>query len=276
LIDLQTRLDNLQSHVADELRTLPGATELYLFGSQAEAKSDEYADIDLQVGVVDLAAARTIWPHFLERVGPIEIALPLQATPHNTAFAILFHGASYYHKVDIGLSDASAPAPFASMGTFVQLWSQKPAASVITAQTTNAYIPAYDTTGYLLIDDLLSSVRYVKARKRGHHLTCWRFVRGKPDRLLHLMYEQLYGWQRQAQLTTWDYKKLDHVLQGETHERLLCRLDFSTPRKMDEHFYWFTERIVDLAWQKAQAQQEIIPADVVERLLVFLRAELRL
>jgi predicted nucleotidyltransferase len=48
-MDLQTHLDNLQSHVADQLRTLPGATELYLFGSRAEAKNDEYADIDLQL-----------------------------------------------------------------------------------------------------------------------------------------------------------------------------------------------------------------------------------
>ncbi len=213
-MDLRTQLDDLQNRLSVALRHLPGATILYLFGSRTTATSDQYADIDLQVITTDLPTARVAWPHFLESVGPMELAWPITADPQNTAFSVIFRDASYYHKVDIGLSDIADTARFAPLSSYVPLWSQEATMFKPVPQHTNAYMPAYDTIGHLLFDELIGSIRYIKARKREQYLTCWRFMRNKPERLLHLTYEQLDGWKvREKPLSTWNYKELDGLIE---------------------------------------------------------------
>jgi len=271
------QLDHLQNRLVAALRTLPGVTTLYLFGSRTSAASDQYADIDLQVMTADLPTARVAWPHFLEAVGPMELAWPITAAPQNTAFAILFQGESYYHKVDIGLSDVADTTPFASPSSYVPLWAKESTIFTPLPQHTNAYMPAYGTIGHLLFDELIGGVRYIKARKRGQHFTCWRFIRGKPERLLHLTYERLDRWKvREKPLSTWDYKELDALVEQPEREQLMKCLDWSEPRRMDENFCWFTHRIVQLLEQKAAIYGEAIPSTVVEQHLAFICNELQI
>lgn len=264
--------------MADRLRQLPGATTLSLFGSRSTGRADQYSDLDLQVTTADIVAARAVWPHFLEHVGPIEVAWPLSPAADNSAFMILFRGESYYHKLDIALRDAQAPGPLAPPSTqHVQLWSQRPAPISLQPPPTEAYIPAHSTVGHLVIDELIATVRYLKARKRGHNLTCWRFLRVKPDRLLHLIAERAQDWQPRSQpLTTWDYSALDNTIDGVERAQLIQQLNWSAPHAMDRSCYWLTRQIIQLAQQKALAQHESLPADIIERQLTFIQAELDL
>src|SRR6185369_4285966 len=99
-------LDDLLSRVSAALRDLPGAIELYLFGSAADpVRKDVFSDLDLQVISADYALSRSAWPWILNRVGAIELAYQIQEQPLESAFCIAFENKSLFHKVDIGLCD---------------------------------------------------------------------------------------------------------------------------------------------------------------------------
>jgi len=274
-VQLQQQLDRLQTRLMTALRDLPGATALYLFGSRATRDHDHYADIDLHLVTADLPAARAVWPHFLERVGTIDLAWPITAADDNTVFSILFHGESYFHKVDISLGNIADSEHFVFKSAHVPLWSQPPSPGSDPHESTKAYLPSYGTPGHLLFDTLIESVRYIKARKRGHDLTCWRFLHGKPDRLLQLMYEQAHSWQVAiTSLSTPQYKELDLHLDPADRARFVQHLDWSNPSRMDRQLCRLTQRIADLLQQKALAYGEAIPANLVEQHLAFICHEL--
>jgi hypothetical protein len=277
-MSLRTQLHDLLERVAAGLRLLPGVTELYLFGSLTTSQADAYADIDLQLVTADLPLTRANWPYLLEQIQPIDVAWPITPTPDNTAFAVLFHDASYYHKIDIGLSaavDSLSVAP--TLASAVRLWAQEARRFTLPLPSSRAYIPAYGTIGHELIEQLIAGVRYLKARKRGHQFTSWRFMRSQPEKLLYLLHEQTHGWIRQkTSLSTWDYKQLDRDIDKETQEQIMRHLDWSTPRIMDQNFYWFLEQIVHLYKQKASEYSEGIPDQVISNNVVFIRSELGL
>jgi hypothetical protein len=277
-MSLHAQLHDLLERVAVELRLLPGATELYLFGSLTTPQADAYADIDLQLVSADLALTRTNWPYLLEQIHPIELAWPITSAPDNTAFAVQFQGASYYHKIDIGLSAAVGDLPLPPDSTpAIQLWTQEPKCSTLPQPNSRAYIPTYGTVGHQLMEQLIAAVRYLKARKRGHQFTSWRFLRSQPDKLLHLLHAQMHGWMREERsLSTWDYKELDRVSDRGMQERIMRHLDWSTPRRMDQNFYWFLEQIVELNKEKALASSERIPEEIIGNHLAFIRRELGL
>lgn len=287
-MEAQNGMEGLQARLAEALRRLPGATALYLFGSRATGRADAYADLDLQVFSTDLEAARDLWPQFLETVGPMEVAWPVGPPPQNSAYTVLFYeksttpkGWRTHYKVDIGLDvagkDAKLPTPR------LLLWSRRGAQShpspVPLAGTLRAapamYLPAFGTTGHLVVGELIAALRYVAARKRGQTLTCWRFMRAKPDCWLALMADQrqkrqLYG----GQLTTWDYKALDTSLADEQRAQFMAHLDWSRPEAMDRSLCWFMAEIIELAQHRAAALGEELPADVLQRLLASVCGEL--
>ncbi|MBU1050658.1 hypothetical protein KKG90_11620, partial [Candidatus Bipolaricaulota bacterium] len=53
-------------------------------------------------------------------------------------------------------------------------------------------------------------------------------------------------------------------------------LDGSTPRRMDENCYWFTDRIIGLCWEAARQKDEPIPETSINNQLEFIRSELSL
>jgi hypothetical protein len=275
-MSLHSELDLLLADLTAGLRLLSGAAQLYLFGSLATPEADAYADIDLQLVTSDLALTQAGWPDVLEHIQPIELAWPI--TPDNTAFAVLFSGASYYHKVDIGLSArADGFAATLDPASSRRLWSQDPAPPTLAGPPRAVYRPAYGTAGHQLFDQLLGAVRYVKARKRGHQFTSWRFIRSRPEVLLHLLFEQHSGQARPgSSLTTWDYKKLDTLIDRSSQDAIMHHLDWSTPQHMDQNFFWFTEQIVQCYMQKAQTSGETVPLATVDKMLAFLQSELGL
>lgn len=275
-MDEGSRLDALQQRVSQALRSLPGATALYLFGSRVGQPSDPYADLDLQVLVGDIAAARRCWPHVLEHVAPIRVAWPITAASDNTAFAILFQGESLYHKVDIGLSPEAERAAYAARGGPYQLlWEQETSGGEVWSHSSSAFMPAHGSVGHALMDDLIAAVRYVKARRRQQRLTCWRFIRGKPDLLFRLHAERRRRWEADLPpLSTWEYKALDEAGIDETVEEALGRLTWSTPEMMDASFCWLTDQIARLLAEKAAARHEELPHRLIDEHLAFIAAEL--
>lgn len=273
-MELLTRLNELQGRVVAALHHLPGATELYLFGSRVSTPDDPYADIDLHVMSGDLAASRRVWPTFLQKVGPIESIVPLEQGPDNLAFSVQFRYESLYHKLDISIG-TPAQGQHDANAEYVQLWQQEPPPAASTTYTTDAYHPAYGSVGHRLCEELISGVRYLKARQREQHLTCWRFIRGKPDIIFQLLFEQ---GQRHPPahraLTTLDYKDMDARIAEPERRELLAMLDWSTPVAMDRSFCALLERMIPLFREQAHTTDQHLPEKIIERYVDFLSSEL--
>ncbi len=123
-------LDDLLARISAALRGLPGAQELYLFGSAADPfRKDRYSDLDLQVVSAQFELSRAAWPAVLSQVGPIALAFQLDPegpAAQETAFTLGFEGESLYHKVDFGITDRRlADGYFNQLQGKVLLWRQE-------------------------------------------------------------------------------------------------------------------------------------------------------
>ena len=242
--DLLAQLDRLERRVADALRAVPGAVALACFGSRAAGASDDYADLDLLLVVDDLPATSTAWPTALGLAGPVRFALRLDAAPDATAFSVAFVGESLYHKLDISLADDVSAGRLLTPQPHRWLWQQAPPRDVPMLPSLDASIPVHGTAGHLLLDECVSLVRYTRARKREQHLTCWRFARSAMDMLLRGRAAAATG-PIPPPLTTWDYVAL-------------------------------ARQIVALLRERAAAQGELIPTDIEDETMAFVRRELGL
>ena len=182
---LQEQRVELLARLCKTLRSVPGARELYLFGSCAKGTADDYADLDLQL--VPEAAARLL--ALLGQVGRLEFTYELSRSDHDLAFTVLFEGYSPYLKVDVGICDRQhMEGSQAMFGPVRSLWAQARAAALTQPLDGRAvFQPEPGSLGYFLLGELISATRYVKARRRGQHLTCWRFLAARVNALAQLL-----------------------------------------------------------------------------------------
>ncbi len=238
-------LSSLLDRVSSALRGLPGATALVMFGSAADpARCDAWSDLDLQVASQDYVLSRAAWPWILQGAGAIALAYPISEQPGESAFSIALAGESLYHKIDVSLSAAEkAEALLPAAEKRVVLWRQTALCKGPILAPGGAFVPAPGSAAHFLTGELLSAVRYVKARKRSQHLACWRFLSAKFNALL-----RCYAWSpqegREARegneqnfpqtvLTTWDFTALDRALPESERLELLAGLELHTPAAMD-------------------------------------------
>lgn len=273
-MNLEAQLNSLQERLTAALRQLPGATAIYIYGSRATCRTDGYADLDLQVYIHGRVMC-AVWPQFLERVGPVETAWPLNGAADNTTFTIFFSHESYYHKVDIGLSeDAAVPT---STETGVLLWSQAPAPAVAVCPGRPVYSPAYGSVAHQALAELIAAERYLRARKRGQNLLCWRFIRAMPDRMLTLLRDQRNVKQVYEQpLTTREIKTLESSLPAGERAQFISHLGWSEPAAMDANLLWFNGEIIRLLRARVVELNETYPEDIIARHRAFIRGELGL
>lgn len=272
---LLNQLNDLELQLSDALRYVPGAQALLLFGSRATVRDDPFADLDLHLVTGDLDRARAIWPGCLAAIGPIELALPLTGAPGNTAYSVLFAGRSPYHKVDISLgAGPGLPAPLDSKAA-VTIWQQAmPETSPEELSDIPIAQPHFGSMRHLIVDELLGTVRYVKARRRAHPLTAWRFLRSKPDRLLSLVYEARLGARPETPLSTWQIKTIETCLPADFATQFLTLLDWRDEAAMDRACLELTRQIIAQATALAEAHTEPLPSGWVDRQLAFLASEL--
>jgi hypothetical protein len=250
------RLADLQSRVAIALRDLPGATALYLYGSAADpARRDAYSDLDLQVLTLDFQFSKDHLLATLEKVGAVALAYLLTDTAHELAYSITFAGESPYHKVDLGITCLNDPAHpptfFEQIRDKQLLWSQSAPSPVgvnfPTLSIRQPYCPTKASPAYFLVGEIISALRYAKARRRGRHLVCWRFLSAKVNALLALAWWQDSGGDRiPERLSTWDLAELDERLPQSVRLEMLQSLDCRQPAQMDQALLEITRRMVAL------------------------------
>jgi hypothetical protein len=268
-------VDNLLNRISDAAHCLPGAAALYLFGSYADpAAWDVYSDLDLQIITTDFPLSRAAWPWILCRAGEIELAYPLSDQAQETAYCISFAQESPYHKVDIGICDQNSASFFHRVEKKVLLWQQAAPGIPLEHSFGPAVSPRIGTPAHFLFGELLGSLRYAKARRRGQHLTCWRFLSAKLNALL-----RTYAWDGDEQnfppapLSTWDYTALDRSLPEADRLALLREIDLRSPQEMDHVLLNLTHQIAGRISSQSQSGDKPA-ARLVRKYLLFLEAEL--
>lgn len=270
------RLDNLLERVSRVIRTLPGAVELYLFGSAADLQiKDAYSDLDLQVLSADYPLSRAYWPWILGQVAPLDLVYPILEKPQESVFCVVFTGESPYHKVDIGLSDKSQEHGFIhQVKQKILLWRQDPSGPAALSSNCMAYQPETGTPLHFLVGELLGSIRYVKARKRRQHLTCWRFLSARLNALL-----RSYQWEQgspsfpASSLNTWDFAALDRRLPEADRLRWLELVNCRTPQAMDGAMVRLSYQLIERIYPGWAADDEPA-AHLIREMLGFVEREL--
>lgn len=273
---MPNRVDDLLERVSRAVRTLPGAVELYLFGSAADPQlKDAWSDLDLQVLSVDYLLSRAYWPWILDRVAPIELVYPILEKPQESVFCVIFAGESPYHKVDIGLGDISQAHGFIhQVKQKTCLWRQYPPGPAAFSSSCEAFHPDMGTPLHFLIGELLGSIRYVKARKRRQHLTCWRFLSARLNALL-----RSHQWEGgspvfpASSLNTWDFAALDRRLPEADRLRWLELVDCRTPGTMDDALIALTHLLIERVYPGC-ATDNTPAAQLIREMLHFIEREL--
>lgn len=274
-MERETQLVRLLDALKETLPGLPGFRSLSLFGSMAEGCADEHSDIDLIATTDDLPGAKTALLGLLEQIGPIEFCWVLHLRPDEWNPTIVFRDEGYYHKLDLGLTDARAvertiPAEQTT------LLIEGPGTATCAVRECQAYVPHEGSLGHFLLGQYIGCTRYLKARKRGQIMTCYRFAAAAVDWQLALVYARLTGDAgRRSKLSTDDYRKLDGLLSTDERAALLHGLDFSSLTAMDNTIQAAMSSMLKDALHLAATSGEEFPTEVFERMCAFVAEELR-
>lgn len=270
----ETQLVRLLDALKETLPGLPGFLSLSLFGSLAEGRSDGYSDIDLVVETDDLIGAKTALLGLLEQIGPIEFCWAMSFRPDEWNPTIVFREEGYHHKLDLGLTDVSA-ADRTIPTEQTTLLIDVPRSDICGVRECRGYVPQEGSLGHFMLDKYIGFLRYVKARKRGQTMTCYRFAAGGVDWQLALMYARMTGdAARRPKLSTPEYVKLDGLLSSDDRATLLPSLDFSSLTAMDSTVRAAMDRMLQDARQLAAISGEELQTDVFERMSRFVSQEL--
>lgn len=267
-------VDELLDRISATLRDLPGAVELYLFGSMVDPETrDSYSDLDLQILSNDYHLSLQAWPWILNQAGEMELVYLLSDQPHETAYCISFANESPYHKVDIGIYDKDNPGFFQNVKKKVLLWEKSAKTEPVFFSSGRAYLPEMGSVNHFLMGELIGSIRYLKARKRRQHLTCWRFISAKFNALLRCSQWKGDDQKFPANLNTWDFIDLDRLLPEAERLVLLERLNLGSPKEMDGALIDITREITGRVYPEYNSAETQL-GRLVRKYLSFLEAEL--
>lgn len=218
------------SEISRALRHLPGATALHVFGSLADNLGDGYSDIDLTVGSSEPEVTIAARHATLNRVAPIVLEWVIEPSQDAWAATYLFAGASPFQKLDLGIR-----TPRDSVDGRL-LWRQDVELSMELAHAapSTLFAPPHGTIEHFVVGHLLGATRYVKARRRGNDLVCWRFASALVNAVLALHYSRACHMPFLGRaLTTLEYLDLDHALPVADRDRLLSVLHLASAADMN-------------------------------------------
>lgn len=269
------QITGLLNSLKELLPELPGFRSLSLYGSLAEGRADEYSDIDLIVMTDNVVDAKEQVLGVLERVGPIEFSWLMNLSSDEWNPTVVFLDQSYYHKLDLVLVGASAEHSVASSEQTVPLCDE-PRVPVEVDGRSTAYAPEHGSMGHFLLGQMIGCTRYLKARRRGQTMTCYRFAAAAVDWHLALTYARLVGDPHfRSKLSTIEYRELDSLMPADHLSAIAASFDFSDGPAMDRTLLAAAERLLEDGSNLAAMTGESLPIDVFSRLTMFLTEELQ-
>lgn len=102
------RRDELLDNIVSVFSEQPEVREITLFGSNADASTDRYSDIDIRIHSNDLLCTQKNYLQLISSISPIFETLVIQSDNYNMAQMIMLKGFSPYHKIDFGICSGSS------------------------------------------------------------------------------------------------------------------------------------------------------------------------
>lgn len=247
-----------KDRVVSALDNVPGVTDVTVFGSCADGRCDQFSDLDIHATTIDIDVTLSKLYPALSRIDAIELEWPIADAPGDWAATIVFRHLSPLRKLDLSIGSNPMEKP----GSDQQQPNTTPDSGSPTGMPSSAYRPMIGSVEHYMISQLLGTTRYVKARRRGHVLSCWRFASALVDAVIATGYSGIAdeGWTL-AGLTTLEYRDADHRLDPFQRSALIGELDFSDPGTMDRTVVRLVNRLI------ASYQARKSPMPIPDRLL---------
>lgn len=273
---LEVDPEQLQRTAADACRRLPGAVALYAFGSLAGGSPDRFSDVDLELVTVDLASTLQYRQAMYADIGVPMLEWRIHPSRSDWAATVLFRHISPYQRLDLGFSRwtpnfaANVPSPS------VLLWQQRAQEQSTLIFKDAGYSPKVASFEHYVVEMYLSAIRYAKTRKRGQHLTSYRFASALASSVLSLMHA---GQHRdpaklRQKLSTQDYLQMDCLVPEEMVFGFLRNFDFSSLKQMDQSVGALLQQTRRLFTETLGNNE--IPSELFNQLETFVMAELGL
>lgn len=271
---LATEREMLKHALEEALRDIPGAVSLHMFGSDTRGSADGYSDIDMQVLTTNLELSLPARHHVINRVAAISLEWTIHHSESAWASTILLDSASPYHKLDIGFSHIDGDVEAGVLEHSTLLWKQTPHTRGSDGISIPTYEPPPGTAEHIVLGELLSLTRYVKARKRECDFTCWRFASSLAHAFLSLLYTLHVSPNNSVhtRLSTTEFLALDSSVPEHIRTEILNTINFSDPVQMDQTVYHLSLRLVELLEKRPEGSP--IPVELTDRLFTFVDEEL--
>lgn len=221
----------LRDGIASTLLEAPGVTAVTVFGSSADSRCDQFSDIDIRATTIDVGLTCSKLHAALSTIDAIELEWPIASEPENWAATIVFEHLSPLQKLDLSIGPPSVDPSDSNRNQA----NMTPDSDGHTGISSSVYRPMMGSLEHEVISQLLGTTRYVKARRRGHVLSCWRFASALVDAVIATAYSGIVddGWML-AGLTSQHYRDADLRMDPLRRSLLISELDFSNPETMDK------------------------------------------
>jgi len=245
-ISTTEQLLRLQDQVVTGLGGLPGVSDVTVFGSCANGRCDRSSDLDVQATTTDIDRTLHSLHRTLARIDAVELEWAIADAPENWAATIVFEHLSPMQKLD--LSIRSAPAGTSVTGRKQLTSGPAPRDRVVRPAT--VYWPMIGSLEHYTLSHVLGTTRYVKGRRRGHLLSCWRFTFALVGFVIATECPASIAdadWVPGG-LTTQEYRDADLQLDPAMRGALIGDLDFSGPDAMDRSVILLVNRLTSNYW----------------------------
>lgn len=255
-----TRVEDIlgfKDRMVSTLDNVPGITDVTVFGSCADGRCDQFSDVDIHGTTIDIDLTLSRLYPALSRIDAVELEWPIVDAPEDWAATIVFEHLSPLQKLDLSIEYAPTGQ---SSGN--QARTTTPVSNDLTGRPLTVYRPMIGSFEHYMLSQLLGTTRYVKARRRGHQLSCWRFASALVDAMIAIEYSGIAdeAWVL-ATLTTQEYRDADLRLDPLLRSAVVGELNFTGPDAMDKTVVALVNKLV----ANYRARQSPIP--IPDRLL---------
>ena len=157
----------------------PHISELYLFGSQATGRNDEFSDIDLTAVTPYPAAAEAYARQSLTDKFGVNATYTIMDNEHEIARTFCLAGVNPFHKIDIGFSLPDTTNFFSNSQLIFRNDHVRPPRE---KQIKEWPEPRAEHDYF---DVMMGSLRYIKLRRRSENWQAYKCYRGFIEQLAH-------------------------------------------------------------------------------------------
>lgn len=205
----------------------PHISELYLFGSRATGRNDEFSDIDLTAVTPYPTAAEAYARQSLTDKFGVNATYTIMNNEHEIAHTFCLAGVNPFHKIDIGFSLPDTTNFFSNSrlifrNDHVRAPREKQIKKWSEPRTEHDYF-----------DAMMGSLRYIKHRRRSENWQAYKCYRGFIEQLAH------------ARAADSSPKNSYKTLDSQNNDEILALFFTGDIHEKEQKYYEFIKNLVE-------------------------------